>query len=158
MPDPNLPPQPNGPQPTGIQARPRPVVETGTKTDIVPLQRGGAGSLPSRTNPPTAAKKPESDFRDSVRELLETIVFVVVLVLLLKTFLAEAFVIPTGSMAVTLLGYHKEVPCEQCGRPMLVNFSQEVDPPRFARPMPTFGCICENCQFPNVFQRPDIPR
>src|SRR4051794_7520638 len=53
--------------------------------------------------------------KDSVREVIETVVFVVVLVLLLKTFLAEAFVIPTGSMATTLLGYHRNVTCEQCG-------------------------------------------
>src|SRR5262245_6185818 len=52
---------------------------------------------------------------DSAREVVETIVFVVVLVLLLKSFVAEAFVIPTGSMATTLLGYQKQTTCEQCG-------------------------------------------
>src|SRR5262245_55968586 len=50
----------------------------------------------------------------SGREVVETVVFVVVLVLLLKSFAAEAFVIPTGSMAETLYGYQKEVTCPSC--------------------------------------------
>ncbi len=62
--------------------------------------------------------------RDSLRELVETIVFVVVLVLILKLFVVEAFVIPTGSMAETLLGYHKRVECEQCGYEFPVNSSE----------------------------------
>src|SRR5687767_13802192 len=74
----------------------------------------------------TAAKP--AQHQDGFRELIETIVFVVVLVLILKTFLAEAFVIPTGSMATTLLGYHREVVCEQCGYRFLVNASSEADP------------------------------
>ena len=41
---------------------------------------------------------------DPTREVFETVVFVVVLVLMLKLFVAEAFVIPTGSMASTLWG------------------------------------------------------
>src|SRR5207247_2346546 len=52
---------------------------------------------------------------DSFREIVETVVFVVVLVLMLKSFAAEAFVIPTGSMAETLLGYQVDVKCPKCG-------------------------------------------
>ena len=59
-------------------------------------------------------KSKEPVMKDAVREVVETVVFVVVLVLLLKTFVAEAFVIPTGSMAETLLGYQKWVECPQC--------------------------------------------
>ena len=47
--------------------------------------------------------------------MVETIVFVVVLVLLLKLFVTEAFVIPTGSMAETLYGYQKIITCPKCG-------------------------------------------
>jgi signal peptidase I len=91
---------------------------------------------------------------DSVREVVETIVFVVVLVLLLKSFAAEAFVIPTGSMAETLLGYQKEVTCPDCGIKFPINCSQEVDPSEGARPTPVFACVCPNCRqhihFPNA--------
>ncbi len=95
----------------------------------------------SGATPPT--KPPE--VKDSFRELIETIVFVVVLVLMLKTFLAEAFVIPTGSMADTLLGYHYKVKCEECGKENLVNASSEAEAPDPQNPPRIVRCWCENC-------------
>ncbi|HXG09720.1 MAG TPA: S26 family signal peptidase [Gemmataceae bacterium] len=83
---------------------------------------------------------------DSLREIVETVVFVVVLVLLLKSFVAEAFVIPTGSMASTLWGYQKVVACPQCGHEFPVNCSQEVDPQEGGAPVRVTGCICPNCR------------
>jgi signal peptidase I len=88
------------------------------------------------------------DMKDGVREVIETIVFVVVLVLLLKTFLAEAFVIPTGSMATTLLGYHHQVTCEACGYDFLVNASKESEENEVVT-----KCFCPNCLYPNVLRR-----
>jgi signal peptidase I len=82
---------------------------------------------------------------DSTREVIETIVFVVVLVLLLKSFAAEAFVIPTGSMAETLWGYQKVVTCPKCGIDFPVNCSSEVDPTDGPRTEVT-GCTCPNCR------------
>src|SRR5438132_9519919 len=64
------------------------------------------------TNEDTEKKKPP---RDASREVFETIVFVVVLVLMLKLFVAEAFVIPTGSMASTLWGDQVKLECPECG-------------------------------------------
>ena len=81
----------------------------------------------------------------NTREVVETVVFVVVLVLLLKGFLAEAFVIPTGSMATTLLGYHKTVVCPECGFRFDVNCSKEVDMQEVQR-APVVGCTCPNCR------------
>jgi signal peptidase I len=49
------------------------------------------------------------------REVVESIVVAIVLALLFRTFEAEAFVIPTGSMAPTLQGRHKDVRCAKCG-------------------------------------------
>ena len=77
-----------------------------------------------------------------------TIVFVVVLVLMLKTFLAEAFVIPTGSMATTLLGYHKDVTCEQCGHEFRVNCSNEVEP-QSGQESRVIAAYCPNCSYCN---------
>jgi signal peptidase I len=81
---------------------------------------------------------------DSFREIVETVVFVVVLVLMLKSFAAEAFVIPTGSMAETLWGYQKEVTCPKCGYEFPVNTSGEVEkkPPEVV-----IGCVCPNCRY-----------
>jgi len=85
--------------------------------------------------------------RDGVRELAETIVFVVVLVLMLKLFVVEAFVIPTGSMAETLYGYHKEIVCEQCGYDFDVNASREVEGSPGQSRAPVAGYCCPNCRF-----------
>ena len=46
---------------------------------------------------------------------------------LVRGFEAEAFVIPTGSMAPTLMGRHKEITCPQCGFVYAVNASDEVE-------------------------------
>ena len=86
---------------------------------------GEVAPAPRRSSPAKAVTTKKKDeqpaVKDAFREVVETIVFVIVLVLLLKTFVAEAFVIPTGSMAETLLGYQKwvdvpavrlRVPCE----------------------------------------------
>ena len=61
------------------------------------------------------------------RELIESIVIAFVLAFLFRTFLAEAFVIPTGSMANTLAGRHKDVDCPKCGLRYRAGASSEVD-------------------------------
>jgi len=48
------------------------------------------------------------------REAIEGLVVAIVLALLIRGFEAEAFVIPTGSMAPTLRGRHKDVQCDFC--------------------------------------------
>src|SRR5260221_4628460 len=52
---------------------------------------------------------------DNWRETIESIVVAFVLAFLFRTFEAEAFVIPTGSMAPTLYGQQRDVTCTQCG-------------------------------------------
>ncbi len=99
----------------------------------------------SATGPDTARSATPKE-TDSFREVVETIVFVVVLVLLLRSFIAEAFVIPTGSMATTLLGYHLDVTCPQCGHQFTVNASKWADAQE-ERPEPITGCTCPNCHF-----------
>jgi signal peptidase I len=93
----------------------------------------GAKSRPSSPEP-----------KDTWREVVETIVFVVVLVLMLKSFTAEAFVIPTGSMAETLWGYQKLVPCPKCGFEFPVNCSSEVEGKQLKK---VTQCVCPNCRF-----------
>ena len=63
----------------------------------------------------------------AIRETIESVVIAFVLALLFRTFEAEAFVIPTGSMAPTLMGRHKDVVCPKCGCPYQVNAHMEVD-------------------------------
>lgn len=62
-----------------------------------------------------------------MRETVESIAIAFVLAFLFKTFQAEAYVIPTGSMAPTLYGRHKEIVCTGCEFPYAVGASSEMD-------------------------------
>jgi signal peptidase I len=116
-------------------------VDHAAGTEIQPAA-APAGS----TAPVAKDEKGHPVSRDSFREVVETVVFVIVLVLLLKTFVAEAFVIPTGSMATTLLGNHLDVECPQCKYRFIVNASSELDDPT-GLPHAVQGCTCENCGY-----------
>src|SRR3712207_4568745 len=59
------------------------------------------------------------------RETIESIVVAFVLAFLFRTFEAEAFVIPTGSMSPSLQGQHKDVRCPQCGYAFRTTASSE---------------------------------
>ena len=61
------------------------------------------------------------------RETVESIVVAFTLALLFRAFEAEAFVIPTGSMAPTLMGRHKDLACTACSRNFRVGCSAEED-------------------------------
>jgi len=77
----------------------------------------------ARVEAPESAKPSTADSRQAApggsflvfRETLESIVVAFVLAFLFRTFEAEAFVIPTGSMSPSLMGQHKDVNCDQCG-------------------------------------------
>jgi signal peptidase I len=73
----------------------------------------------SKTKPTDAKKPADKDPKDKPadggwRETIESIAMAVILALLFRGFVAEAFVIPTGSMAPTLQGRHKDVECPKC--------------------------------------------
>jgi len=67
------------------------------------------------------------DPRGHGRETVESIVVAFTLALLFRAFEAEAFVIPTGSMAPTLMGRHKDLVCGSCGLDYRVGASAEED-------------------------------
>ena len=72
----------------------------------------------------------DRDVRDPLaggRETVESVVVAFALALLFRAFEAEAFVIPTGSMAPTLMGRHKDLVCDACGAEFRVGCSQELD-------------------------------
>ncbi len=51
----------------------------------------------------------------SARDILEAVILALILAFTFRTFMVEAYVIPTGSMAPTLNGAHFRVICPQCG-------------------------------------------
>lgn len=85
-------------------------------------------SVPTVTQKVTQKKKPPSATGgQATRETVESLVIAFVLAFLFRTFQAEAFVIPTGSMAPTLMGQHKDVDCPECGQRFKINASNEAE-------------------------------
>ena len=90
------------------------------KSKKSPKPRDAYPKLPAQQ--PIKAAPPQTH---AVRETVESIVIAFVLAFLFRTFEAEAFVIPTGSMAPTLMGRHKDVDCPKCGYRYQVSASEE---------------------------------
>lgn len=68
-------------------------------------------------------KKEGKKKKGFLRENIESIVIAVTLAFVLRIFVVEAFKIPTGSMAPTLLGQHKSVKCPNCAWKFKTNHS-----------------------------------
>ena len=74
--------------------------------------------------PPTAAsaEEPHVSAGKGVKETIESILIAFILAFVFRAFVVEAFVIPTGSMASTLLGAHLRLTCKDCGYTFDLNF------------------------------------
>jgi signal peptidase I len=86
------------------------------------LPKGGAAGRGAPSKPGGHMPTPAA-----IRETIEQVVIALILAFLFRTFEAEAFVIPTGSMATTLMGRHKDLACPKCGYSYRLNASEEVD-------------------------------
>ena len=71
-----------------------------------------------------------------IRQTVEMIVLLCLCVVLVRTFSAEAYVVPTGSMAPTLLGLHRELTCNNCRFVYVVGIEDEGH---------TGQAVCPNC-------------
>ena len=78
-----------------------------------------------QAKPSAEPQKADGTQDQGTRETLESIIVAFVLAFLFRAFVAEAFVIPTGSMAPTLMGAHKDLTCELCGQDFRVGASLE---------------------------------
>ena len=105
----------------------------------------GKSATPGKRVPAGATQR-------TIRETIESIVVAFVLAFLFRTFEAEAFVIPTGSMAPTLQGRHKDLICPKCGTHYRVSASSEVgdDSQADSGEAPPKGVVegtCPNCRY-----------
>ncbi len=98
-----------------------------------------------RTKPSPRVAAAEKPAPEGHRETVEAVVFALILALLVRGWEAQAFVIPTGSMAPTLMGRHKEIACPQCGFVYAVNASEEVELGSLSREV--YSGLCGNCRF-----------
>lgn len=88
-------------------------------------------------------------------DTVESILIAFILAFVFRAFVVEAFVIPTGSMAPTLLGAHARFTCRDCGYKFEVNFSgggpedQSIPSAASPREFPTardaYTPWCPNC-------------
>jgi len=85
---------------------------------------------PGRTAEPPKRKK-----KGAIRENVESIGIAILLALVIRTFIVEAFKIPTGSMAPTLLGRHKNITCPNCGWKFALDWARDY-------------AECLNCRYP----------
>lgn len=69
----------------------------------------------ARPTPPKMPPKTDDASLSSIIDTIEAIIIALILALTFRAFIIEAFVIPTGSMAPTLLGAHFNVICPECG-------------------------------------------
>jgi len=102
------------------------------------------------STPPAENKKPANP--NTIRETVESVIVAFILAFLFRAFVAEAFVIPTGSMAPTLMGAHKDTVCEHCGAQY-----QSTASPEFDKDDGSFtarvavGSSCAICRASNAF-------
>lgn len=112
---------------------------------------------PTQTVPPAgespAAPPPSvhpSAMSRGMRETIESIAIALALAFLFKTFQAEAFMIPTGSMAPTLMGRHKDIVCAKCGFRYTASGSDEADRNGYEKNDPgeqVVACTCPMCRY-----------
>jgi signal peptidase I len=115
-----------------------------TNTPATPPANAKPGpSVPASKRPPAPAKQ------ESMRETIESIAVAFLLAFLFRAFEAEAFVIPTGSMAPTLYGRHKETNCSQCGHLITIGASEELDRDGVYLTGRLESSLCPNCRAPN---------
>src|SRR6266581_3956455 len=91
------------------------------------MSKSKSAAEKSHADQPSPAKPAGPTWGQTLRETVESVAIAFILAFLFRTFEAEAFVIPTGSMAPTLQGRHKDVDCPQCGYRYRVSASSEVD-------------------------------
>ena len=111
------------------------------------------GSASRATTSRTVESRPGSsprfdpDRRGAVRSLVESFISLFVAVLLFRTFVAEGYMISTGSMAPCLLGFHKRVECPTCGATFPFGVAYDTDEVADAEELARgrTRAVCPNC-------------
>ncbi|HVT89279.1 MAG TPA: signal peptidase I [Tepidisphaeraceae bacterium] len=105
----------------------------------------------------------KAPIESNIKETIEAILVAFMLAFIFRAFIVEAFVIPTGSMAPTLLGAHMRFRCPDCGYRFDVNFAaidrggDDMEIPSSAGPGRVFAIYCPNCGYHLPRETPEDP-
>lgn len=129
-----------------------------SKSSSVKKRSPSQASEKSAENDRSDDRSPETRRGDEIRtaahrETVEAFVVAFILALLFRAFVAEAFVIPTGSMAPTLMGAHKDLTCQRCDYQFPTGASLERRGPTTENAV--VGGICPNCRYANPLDLSD---
>jgi len=83
-------------------------------------------ATPLPTPTPEVPREMATD--ETVKETIESIVIAFILAFIFRAFVVEPFIIPTGSMAPTLLGAHLPLNCPSCGYGFDVGIDSGIAP------------------------------
>ncbi|MFW6062008.1 MAG: signal peptidase I [Planctomycetota bacterium] len=86
----------------------------------------------------------------SIRDTVESVWVAIILAFVLRAFLIQAFVIPTGSMAPRLMGQHWQLECPSCHYRYAYGFRGR------GRGVGAAGAECPNCGMPYVGQQRNV--
>ncbi len=125
------------------------VLQPHSDSAVLPAHTQSPSSEPDGEAAATHAGNGRShDSQGALRETVEAICIAFILAFLFRTFEAEPFVIPTGSMATTLMGRHKDIFCPKCGFRYQISASEEVNPEtNVLTGLRVVAGTCPNCRY-----------
>jgi len=109
-----------------------------------PDQTASTPEIQAGAKPPLAppSRRIQRAPETTVRKLAEFFVLGSIALLLIRTFLAEGYVIPSGSMAPTLIGIHRDIHCTRCETVFSHGLEGEISD--LGKP------VCPNCGNPEL--------
>ncbi len=110
-----------------------------------PIVPHSTGAVPALEADATEDVEATESSQTSVRQLLEALICLAMAVIFFRAFVLEGYIISTGSMAPSLLGYHRRVQCPDCG--FSFAFGVSVERPRSAS---SLVATCPNCRLPTI--------
>jgi signal peptidase I len=86
--------------------------------------------------------------KTNIKETIDQILLAFIFALIFRCFIMEAYVIPTGSMAPTLMGAHMDFRCPDCGWRFAVDFPAQGNNANVpARAAQVYPIRCPNCAY-----------